>query len=69
MPKNTSSRFIQNKASQAIIFFDETTLLSNRVARWWGNTPYDYISYFTFRMAANNMNELCCSHRIHLVKF
>ncbi len=63
MAKYATARFEQNKLAQLFIISDEPGLFPNCGARYWPNSPNNYIANFALRMAAYNFDHLEINHR------
>jgi len=62
MSENPAAWFVQNKAAQAVILLDETTLFPKRITGWWCHTANDDVTDFSFGMTADYMDDSACSH-------
>ena len=58
MPKDTTSRFVEDKSAQTIIAGDPARLFPQCLARWRLNTADDHITNFAFRMTTDDVNNL-----------
>jgi hypothetical protein len=62
MTKNATPRLIQNEITECLILRDPLRLVPDGLAGRRLDTANDYISYFSFRVAADNLNSTIRSY-------